>query len=191
MKVTMKFYYYTCNADHYGFLRFTETYTHEAGFPVSDQFDKGKSISSSWQPVLLEVHTSRGPLSDFPVCPMGPPILSQKAWGVLQPLIGDAVEALPVATPLGTYFALNVLDVIDCLDYEQSEISYYPASMNGGLHRIIKYQLNSDLIKRKHIFKIPERMTEAIVSEDFKRLSENALLNGLDFTHVLYKTECY
>ena len=187
----MKFYYYACDADHYGFLRFTETYTHESGFPVSDQFDRGKPISSPWQPITIEANTSRGPLSDFPLCPMGPPIFSQKAWDALQPLISDAVEALPVTTPFGIYFAMNVLDVIDCLDYGQSEMSYYPASMDGGLHRIIKCQLNSDLIKHKHIFKIPERMTQAIVSEDFKRVSENELLNGLSFTRVLYETERY
>ena len=191
MKVTMKFYYYTCDADHYGFLRFTEAYTHESGFPVSDQFDRGKSISSSWQTVVMEVNTSQGPLGDFPVCPMGPPVLSQKAWSVLEPMIGDAVEALPVITPVGIYFALNVMDVVDCLDYGQSEMSYYPASMDGGLHRIIKCQLNSDLIKHKDIFKIPERMTQAIVSENFKRVSENELLNGLNFTRILYETDSY
>lgn len=187
----MKFYYYTCDADHYGYMRFTQTYTHENGFPISGQFDKGQSISSSWQPATMEANTSQGPLSDFPVRPMGPPILSCKAWNVLQPLISGAVKALPVETPSGTYLALNVLDIIDCLDYEKSEFTYYPASMNGGIHRMVKCQLDPSLIGGRPIFKIPERMTQAIVSEEFKDKVTSASLKGLDFSQVLYETEIY
>lgn len=183
----MKFYHYICDGGQYGFLRFVEKYTHEQGFPVSGQFHRGQSIASSWQPAAMEVNTSGGPLSDFPMDTV-PPKLSKRAWDVLRPLIGKAVEALPVATPFGTYFALNVLDVIDCLDYPRSEFTYYPASMGGEMHRIIKYHLKSSLIRDKPIFKIPEEMTKVIVSEEFKELVVGASLEGLDFSHVLYET---
>jgi hypothetical protein len=139
--------------------------------------------------LTMEVNTSNGYLSDFPVCSMGPPILSQKAWAILRPLIGNTVEALPAITPFGIYFALNVLDVIDCLDYKRSDFSYYPASMGGGIHRIIKCHLKSSLIRDKPMFKIPERMAQAIVSDEFKESVVDASLKGLEFSHVLYETK--
>ena len=120
----MKFYYYTCDADHYGYMSFVEPkYTHEHGFLVSGRFNKGQAIAPSWQPAMTEVDIYSGPLGDFPMCTMGPPVLNEKAWDVLRPVLGEMVEALPVVTPFGTCFALNVLDVIDCLDYEHSEFT--------------------------------------------------------------------
>ena len=188
----MKFYYYMCDADHYGYMRFIQPkYTYEHGFVVGDRFNKGQSIATSWQPAMTEVNISSGPLGDFPLCTMGPPVLNEKAWDVLRPVLGEMVEALPVETPFGTYLALNVLDVIDCLDYEQSEFTYYPASMGGDMHRIIKCQLKPGLIKNKLMFKIPERMTEIIVSDEFRDIVTGASLKGLDFSRVLYETESY
>lgn len=193
----MKFYYYTCDLEHYGYMSFIEPkYTYEHGFVVGDQFNKGQPIATSWQPAMMEVDISQGPLSDFPLCTMGPPVLNEKAWDVLRPVLGEMVEALPVETPFGTYLALNVLDVIDCLDYEQSEFTYYPASMGGDIHRIIKCHLKPDLIKNKLMFKIPERMTRVIVSDEFKDIVVGASLKGLDFSgvdfsQVLYETERY
>lgn len=184
----MKFYHYQADANHYGYLRFTQKYTYELGFPISGQFDEGHSIAASWQPVTMEVDISGGPLGDFPRCPMGPPVLSKQAWNVLCPHIGTVAEALPVMTPFGDYFALNILDVIDCLDHMRSEFTYYPASLGGGRHRIIKYQLKPALIIDKLLFKIPEQLTRVIVSEKFKELVAEASLKGLDFSTILADT---
>lgn len=182
----MKLYHYRPNVEQYGYVKFLQDeYTHETGFPVIGRFHLGQSMASSWEPLAVEINTTRGSLGDFPRASVGPPIMSQKAWGVLRPLIGEAAEALPIITPLGIYLALNVLAVVNCLDYAHSELTWYPERAGGGLHRIIKYQLKSTVVADRPMFKIPEEMTRVIVSEDFKRSVIAASLKGLDFSDAL------
>ena len=94
----------------------------------------------------------------------------------------DSVEFLPAFYQHITLYALNVVEVIDCLDHQKSEFEYFP---DGGIRRIKKYQLKSDLLHNKHIFKIPERiMGTTYVSDDFKNLIEQNGLSGLIFNKI-------
>ena len=185
----MKLYHFTPDVEHYGYIEFVEKYTHEAGFPISGQFHLGQSIVSSWQPVAVKSNTLRGELGDFPRALVGPPVFSERAWDVLGPLLGEAVEALPIITPSGPYLAINVLKVISCLDYSCSDLTWYPKEMmRGGLHRIIKYCFNPAPISGHPIFKIPEEMTRTIISEEVEASIKDASLKGLNFSQCLFET---
>jgi hypothetical protein len=54
-----------------------------------------------------------GKTPDFPgLCNYGQiPIVSPLAWQVLKPIIGESVEALPIDSPVGELFVLNVLEL--------------------------------------------------------------------------------
>ena len=47
---------------------------------------------------------------------------SGKAWSFLKPLIAHNVEAFQLMCDEGEFYALNILDVIDCLVYSHSHI---------------------------------------------------------------------
>ncbi|MBV9848803.1 MAG: hypothetical protein JO250_03860 [Armatimonadetes bacterium] len=179
----MRYYHYWPDVEHFGYLRFVEKFTHEEGFPISGQFHQGVSLLNTWQPVSLKADTRHGKLGDFPKAQVGPPVVSQRAWSVLRPLLGEDVEALPVVVPQGEYLALNILSIIDCLDYECSEVTWFP---HGSLHDITKYCLKPGLAERHSMFKIPEEMTYAIVTEEFRQAINEAGLEGLSFHNMIY-----
>jgi hypothetical protein len=51
------------------------------------------------------------------------PLFSQRAWDALRPLIGAEVEALPSLHPRGAHYAINVLDVADCLGLTHTKLT--------------------------------------------------------------------
>src|SRR5262245_16412532 len=55
-------------------------------------------FGASWKPMPVALNDSEGKLGDF--CNLtgafGVPVFSEKAWTVLEPLIGESVEALPL-----------------------------------------------------------------------------------------------
>lgn len=57
------------------------------------------------------------------------PAISQNANDVLVKHLGDLVQFLPLKTgKLGRYYILNIVNVLDCLDKEKSEIDYLSSS---------------------------------------------------------------
>ena len=50
-----------------------------------------------------------------------PLILNKKAVDTLDDLIEGQVEILPLKHPSENYYAINVINVLDCIDYENAE----------------------------------------------------------------------
>ncbi len=83
---------------------------------------------------------------------------------------------------IGNFWAVNVLEVLDCLDHSLSEFEYLAS---GNLKHITRYVFKPNCIENKPIFKIPERKGKQIfVSDEFKALVENNGLKGLTFKKV-------
>ncbi len=125
--------------------------------------------------------------ANFPTC-SGTTVCDAEAKEIIRELIEDHVEFLPLAyyenfvdkAIDSKYFAINVLQILDCLDYERSEFSYY-----GPLKKIIRYEFKSDCIRGIPIFKLPilNRVT-TYVTDEFKQLVEDNNLTGLEFRKV-------
>lgn len=104
------------------------------------------------------------------------PVFSKKATDILMPLIKNDVELLPIECEGIEMSGINVLSVINAVDYEKSE---YKTFRDGK--RILafqKYCFKPEIVGKRNIFKIPdEKRREAFVSEKFY----NAVLeNGLE-----------
>jgi hypothetical protein len=119
---------------------------------------------------------------DFPWLRQHVPVLSEAAWRRLAPLIGASVEALPLASPDGPYYAINVLRVLDCLDRERSDIDHFPS---GGISWVDRYALRPDCVGEHPIFKLSGlELKEVFVSEAFKRVVDDSDLTGFVFTRI-------
>jgi len=72
--------------------------------------------------------------------------------------------------------------MVDCVDYENSEIQGYES---GAIMRFKKYVIHKELLQGIHIFKIPDlRNSEVFVSEEFvNRVQENQL-EGFEFIEI-------
>ena len=156
---------------------------------IFDSFE-GQSLIGTWVPVVMEVDETQEK-GDFPSFEV--PIISERAWKVLQPLINKDVEALQVTVEQeyfgemgGQYFALNVISIIACLDEQKSEFVRYS---DGSIMRVSKYVFLPDRLKDIHFFKIRAEDNvfshyEFYVSEEFKNLVELHELKGLFFSKV-------
>ncbi len=112
------------------------------------------------------------------------PVMSQRAWEALRPLIGYCCEALPISHPTGkTYFIIHVMDTLDCLDAAKSELTRNATT--GRVNRICRYAFKPEMLHGKHIFKLPlESGGELIVDDDFRNIVETNKLKGLQFKEL-------
>jgi hypothetical protein len=158
---------------------------HDITFKISDNFD-GRSLKEGWEPLLYTKHIDEKklPLGDKPNSLPSMPIVSHRALECIKELIIPYVEVLPVYIDGFEFFLINILDIIDCLDYEKSELSYFRSDPHD-IKKILKYEFLKDKIWDKVIFKIPEnKLNVPFVTDQFKLEVEKHGLEGFRFEKV-------
>jgi len=100
-----------------------------------------------------------------------------KAMAIMQPLIRDAVEFLPVIHNGKVYHFAHVLPVLKCLDHRRSKFKYFK---DGGIDQITHYVFKKGCLDNHPIFRLKESPF-IYVSDTFRiHVEENGLL-GLEF----------
>lgn len=147
----------------------------------------GGPLLESWEPVLLELYQDENreqiqlPVPDFT---MGVVTIAMSATALelLQPLVYRSVEFLPLLTPFGPYYEMNV-NRVDCLDVSNSIVKRYDHS--GLVMSVQKYSFHWDKLNGVHIFLLPELgLSTFFVSNRFKLEVKENNLTGLDFFPV-------
>jgi hypothetical protein len=180
-----KIYSYRPDGDHFEHLLLHYP-TIDDALEFHRQFGGTARLASNWaelwKPFAVIVNSERpGPVSDFPMLFVGPPIFSERAWQVLSPLIGAEVEALPIAHPRGPHFAIHVLSIVDALDRERSRIRWSPPD-NNYISDVEEHVWKPCAVEGHHMFRIPETADIRVyLSEEFRRLVEANGLKGLEF----------
>ena len=109
------------------------------------------------------------------------PLLTQKAYEILYPYIKDYVQLLETTTDYGNMFLVNVTNVNNCLDYDNSEILRFPFPPHR-IMRIDKFGFFEERIKDIEIFQIPETKNSfPFVTEGLKNIIEENGLTGFRF----------
>jgi len=84
--------------------------------------------------------------------------------------IAGSIEVLPLDCDFGDYRLINVLDVIDCVDYENSDYDTFSTSANfDGRPKIMTFNQISffaEKIKGHHLFKIIDLPKSVIYVDD-------------------------
>lgn len=113
------------------------------------------------------------------------PMMSERAWNCLKPVIGDVCEALPVDHPFtGKYYLIHVLRTITALDEVASEVELRSAD-DPRIRQVFRYAFLRDMIEGLHIFKLPNKQGGAlIVDEAFRKAVEDNDLRGLRFREL-------
>ncbi|NQX68947.1 hypothetical protein HQN90_22725 [Paenibacillus alba] len=147
---------------------------------IADQFI-GRSLHQEWEPFELKVY-EEAPRSDAPTFMGCAPVFSSQAVATVKGLLEGLVELLPTYFPREEYFILNVLNVLDCMDYDQSEVVRF---RSGRVMRFKKYGFIPEIVTNQHIFKIKEIPEEAVfVSDEFRNNILNSRLVGFRFEEV-------
>lgn len=144
----------------------------------------GEPMAHTWKSIemkLFDEGRKKLKTGDFPGHSIAP-FFSQKAVEALNDILDPAGELLPTSCGDETYYAYNVLNIVDAVDLDRSEVIYTP---NGRVIRIEKYFFNADAIRGQFIFKIPvwKHASTIYVTEAFKHRIKEAGLLGFDFKH--------
>ena len=172
----MNIYEYLPDSNKYECFEFASKYDRSL-----DKFGLGVRLGGNWTPIPAKIDDSVGSPGDFPSVLWDIPVFSLRAWTILEPLIGDSVEALPLKCRDRSLFALNVLAVVDCLDQKKCEFKYYSS---GKIMRVAKFAFRSDPAVKHHMFSIPEASGVVFVSDQFRETVDKEKLKGLTFKSV-------
>lgn len=145
------------------------------------QFD-GSPLAASWSPPRVRVMRVKGRGEDFCRFYYNLPVVSGSARSVLEPVLGGAVEFLPLECPGRELFAMNVLLLVDALDEERATLR---RDSNGFILEIRRYAFHVDRIAGLRIFKLAGfGVGRVLVTEEFKALVVANKLRGAVFSPV-------
>lgn len=164
----MKIYKLCFDVDNYENIETCQ----EVSVDFYQMFD-GTSLKGKWRSLKVKrMEPEKGlKLGDAPGFTI--PVFGKKAMDILYPLLKEDVEILPMQFEGGELYGINVLTVLDALDYDLSE---YRTFRDGKrILAIQKYAFKPNVIKGKNIFKIEnEKHRAPFVSEEFY----NAVIDG-------------
>jgi hypothetical protein len=141
----------------------------------------GGALASDWRPISARILKGKKH-GDFPSLAGHVPVFGKRALDALRPLVNHCIEVLPLKVPSGELFAINVLQITDCLDVSRSELELDP---DGEVMYIARYAFDEQCLEGKHILKLRQvPLYGVFVSEEFKRRVEEEGLQGLIFREV-------
>lgn len=143
----------------------------------------GRSHLSQWNPIKVKrMEPEKGlGLSDAPGFLF--PVFSRKALECLESLMGNNVEILPLDFNEKEYLGINVVTVLDAIDYEKSIYKTYRDGKR--IMAFKKYVFLPNIVKDVSIFKITDEKTRYVfVSDEFKKIVEANNLSGFKFKLV-------
>lgn len=144
----------------------------------------GRKMKDTWKPLPVKraEPEKKLELSDAPGFTI--PVFSKKALEILRPLIQDSIEELELQFSEVEYYAINVITILNVIDYDKSE--YIKFSDEDRIMLFEKYVFKkSDVLMNYNIFKIvDEPEGDAFVSDYFKQIVEDNKLSGFKFELV-------
>lgn len=145
----------------------------------------GELLPLSWPEYPVGTVKKKYKYSDFAVYISSIPVISEKVFNIVNSLVKDLIEFLPVQHPDFNFYLCNVFNVIDCVDAEKS----IPDTIYSGIiRRYSKISFVESILKdneKRHIFKIPGLADLTyFVSDEFKELLLANNIKGIDFIEI-------
>lgn len=145
---------------------------------------QGRPVHKPWRVVSLqripdEPHL---PLGDNPKLLARVSLVSERARAVLEPIVQDEVEWLETKFGRQTLWIMNVVRIVDAIDYDHSRVDRMPSWRIGFITNLM---LRGDQLRNTRICKLLEcEDTEPLVSPDVRYAIEKAGLEGFRFDPV-------
>lgn len=110
-------------------------------------------------------------------------ILNEKSYKTLYPYLKNHSQIFKIKSDNKIFYVVNVIDIIDCLNYDKSELKYFSSS--GRVMDVEKYVFKTEKLKNTTIFKLPEfPKSISYVTEEFKRVVEENNIKGFKFKEL-------
>lgn len=145
---------------------------------VKNYFEECKAVSEKWKQLLMMRGEPMKHPDFFSIDETDVIAISQNAVESLKEFLGYKIELLPIKTDSGMYYALNVLNFVDCLNNSESEFQ----STKGGV--IVSYSLlefDEEKLGKNKIFKIPEIPYQIFITHSIQEQYDREDFRGLMF----------
>lgn len=170
----MKIWILDCDVDNYENLEWEG----KLDLGLVQSFNGSQKVKD-WKPINVKRMYDRE-FSNTPGLASHIPVLDDKAIAILQDLLKGNAEILPLNCKEGDFFAINVTNILDCVDYKKSE---YKTFRDGKrIMRFIKYVFKPQELISQHLFKIPDEVLKRpFVSDEFRNRVLESGLSGFVF----------
>lgn len=109
-------------------------------------------------------------------------ILNEKSYKALYPYLKNHSQIFKIKSDNKIFYVVNVIDIIDCLNYDKSELKYFSS---GRVMDVEKYVFKTEKLKNATIFKLPEfPKSISYVTEEFKKAVEKNNIKGFKFKEL-------
>lgn len=142
----------------------------------------GRSKLEGWKPIAVKKMAGRE-LSNVPGYSSYIPVFDRAAMEIVEDLIKENCEVLPLICADGEFYIINVTTVLDAIDYSKSKFKRF--STSNRIMRFIKYEFIKEKVEGQHIFKIiDEPLRRPFVSDEFRQRVLESNLKGFKFELV-------
>lgn len=149
-----------------------------------NSFD-GRSKKDNWKAIrVVRLEPEKGlKLSDAPAFEYHMPIFNKKSVDVLHQYLVGTAEVLPLENDEDDFYFINVIKILDCINYEKSEYKTFKNS--NRIMRFKKYSFDEEKIGDINLFKImDEPLGNPFVTDEFRNAVLEAGLTGFKFKLV-------
>lgn len=147
-----------------------------------DRFCRSQLFGDTWYTRELtrskDVGRGDSPISDCPIIGSCVRVVSDRALVVVRDLIEPTSEILPVNSELGTFWAVNSLAKVDCIDFTRSN---FRTDSADRLAEVYVWAFDPQRLPDVHYFRVPYLCTEFLVSQTFVDRVRSAKLLGFRF----------
>ncbi|MGE6400327.1 imm11 family protein [Bacillus cereus] len=172
------------NYESYQLLNLNTDYTRY----FEGKVDSAVEMSDSWGELFVEC-VEGDKQSDCPMFwgELGTPMISRKAKEILEPLICNNVEFLPVIHDVTSevYYLMNVLNTVDAINYNKAVFEKLSTGLIIGFE---KYAFFANRVEGQIIFKtfLNQRLhsSTVLVSDEFRNTVLESNLKGFEFVEV-------
>lgn len=152
--------------------------------PIFTSFN-GDSVLGLWTPFEV-VTIYKRKYRDIPLYSSGMPVISKRVREIIEPFVANEVEFLPLVHDELELYMMNITNILDCVDYDRSEVRLSVGKMAGFEHIVFDF---SKIPSETYLFKVREiAKTKAFLTEKFKELIESHKIKDLDFS-IEYDSE--
>ena len=145
---------------------------------AQDHFEISTLIVQKWQTLYMQRGNPKKNTDFFEIDGSGIFAIIQNALNILSEYLKGFVEVLPIKTDCGKYYALNVINVIDCLDKQASK---YIATNNGCIVSYSLLEFDENKLGESLFFKIPQLPYQIFIADPLYEIYETNDLRGLVF----------
>jgi len=147
-----------------------------------------KGIPAKNEPVPFAINVC-GQKVDFNLTAFGTIVISSKMAQILNHLCQQDIQLIPaiIENDTGKWYVLNVVSVIDCIDYDLSTVQYYQedeTDRSGKPRGISKMIIKRNNVVGHHIFKPLNWLVSTIISSDLKTVLKKECITGIDYIPV-------